>query len=277
MGGGRGLGIGDAVFWERFVMTWGRVRMLGVRMCFVCVGFSLWFVWVFVVGVFLCCSWVMVSLLSSVFLFFWFLDLLQSVAVCCSTCCSLLQTVAVCYVCVTWLICTYDVTRLYVTFIFVWPTNVPHYVCVTHTFMTHFLWLIIYFDITVTGLLPPGEIRRVAVLMPSVVWHRLIHVCSMCLIICVWLIIFGYYLRLDSPMSEPWHAWHDHDDRHTCDMTMTGILQLGTVSRRRCASGTRCVAGQLPLRQIITKNDNYGVATISRLLKIIGLFCKRAL
>jgi len=81
----------------------------------------------------------MVSLLSSVFLFFWFLDLLQSVAVCCSTCCSLLQTVAVCYVCVTRLICTYDVTRLYVTFIFVWPTNVPHYVCVTHTFMTHFL------------------------------------------------------------------------------------------------------------------------------------------
>jgi len=36
-----GGGMGEADLWGRFVMTCGRVRMLGVCRCFVCVGLSL--------------------------------------------------------------------------------------------------------------------------------------------------------------------------------------------------------------------------------------------
>ena len=39
----------------------------------------------------------------------------------------------------------------------------------------------------------------------------------------------------------------------------------------------RLKAGMSKLSHILRQMDRYGVATISRLLKMIGLFCKRAL
>ena len=45
----------------------------------------------------------------------------------------------------------------------------------------------------------------------------------------------------------------------------------------QCRDDVACVARIAQLEKKSSRSDSYGVATISKLLKIIGLFCKRAL
>ena len=172
------------------------------------------------------------------------------------------------FTCVTWLIHIHDVTHSYVWHELIHMCDMNSFICLTwtHSYVWHdsfkcVTWLNHMFD------------------MPhSYVWHELIYMCDMNSFICVtWTHSYVWHASsyaVGHFAKEPYKSDYILQKRpmilrslHMCDMPRH------TLSHVWMSHVYICII-QYMNTSIYNTKYAHGVATISRLLKMIGLFCR---